>query len=73
MYQQPYQYKAAFILGKLGMDATGVPDDIFYNNALKVVGIGGAAVCYAFVVPPLITPDAGAKAAKSNGQAKKRS
>ena len=54
VYQQPFEYKTAFILSKLGYpDDFGLPDDFIYNNVLKVVGIGGAALLYIPIVPPL--------------------
>ena len=53
VYQQPVEFTTAYVFGKLGLDASGLPEDLLYNNALKVVGIGGAALCYYLILPPL--------------------
>ena len=66
VYQQPYEYKTAYVFAKLGLNAAGLKDDLIYNNVLKVVGIGGAALAYIPIVPPLI-----AAANPAKGKAKK--
>ena len=55
------------MFSKLGLEAyaSGLPEDFVYNNVLKVAGIGGAALAYIPIVPPLL----GAATAKKSKKA----
>lgn len=47
VYMQPREFTSASIYAKLGLDATGVPDDFVFVNFQKALLIGFAALMYA--------------------------
>lgn len=53
VYQQPHEFETAYILGKLGMSADGLDDDLIYIGVLKVIALGGAAIAYMPIISPL--------------------
>ena len=53
VYQQPDEFGSSYLLGRLGIDSTGVPEDAIFANAQKVILISFAAVMYRMFVTPL--------------------